>query len=566
MNSGDLTVLAVVVGVSVVLAVGLRPRGTSTLDFYLAGQRIGILTNACAICGDYFSAASFLGVAAAVYASGLDGVWYATGFAAGFVPVLLFVAAPLRRFGEFSIPDFLGRRLQSEPVRLCAVVVVELVILSYLVPQAVGSGITWQLLVGGGLGGLSPYATGVIVSTAAITAIVALGGMRGTTWTQAVQFLFLLATLLWLTAIALGSGFSYPGAVARLGEEPLRNPVQTDEGWVLRAEPNALHPDEPARFSQPGSRYGRFGQFALVVTLMLGTTGLPHVMNRFFTSPSGRAARMTTVWVLGFAGLFYALAVLLGTAARALIPGAVAGRPWLAAITVDGVLRVPEHALLVLGRLYGGSGGLGVIASGALVAVMSTIAGLLLAAAASWGHDVYERHVNPGATQRQAVLAGRVAVVVAAAASAAMALGLSPETVSSRFPSIVAQMVTWAFALAGSALTPVLLLTVWWRRTTAPAAVAGMVVGAVSSVALLAVGLAGGAQDEVARGLLVTPTLLAAPLGLLTTVVVSRLTAPPTDVDAAWIKLHGTAADRHAERLARLTIRGVAPDAAEVSR
>jgi len=275
---------------------------------------------------------------------------------------------------------------------------------------------------------------------------------------------------------------------------------------------------------------------------------------------------MTTVWVLGFAGLFYALAVLLGTAARALIPGAVAGRPWLAAITVDGVLRVPEHALLVLGRLYGGSGGLGVIASGALVAVMSTIAGLLLAAAASWGHDVYERHVNPGATQRQAVLAGRVAVVVAAAASAAMALGLSPETVSSRFPSIVAQMVTWAFALAGSALTPVLLLTVWWRRTTAPAAVAGMVVGAVSSVALLAVGLAGGAQDEVARGLLVTPTLLAAPLGLLTTVVVSRLTAPPTDVDAAWIKLHGTAADRHAERLARLTIRGVAPDAAEVSR
>src|SRR5699024_1054588 len=110
-----------------VIVVGLviRPRRVSTLDFYLAGQRVGVVTNACAICGDYFSAASFLGVAAAVYVSGLDGVWYATGFAAGFVPVVLFVAAPLRRFGEFSIPDFLARRLESERVRLTAVVVVQ---------------------------------------------------------------------------------------------------------------------------------------------------------------------------------------------------------------------------------------------------------------------------------------------------------------------------------------------------------------------------------------------------------------------------------------------------------
>jgi cation/acetate symporter len=192
--------LALLIALMAFLAVVVRPRRAPTVDYYLAGQRIGVVTNACAICGDYFSAASFLGVAAAVYASGLDGMWYATGFAAGFVPVLLFVAAPLRRFGEFSIPDFLARRLESSAVRLTAVGVVQLVILSYLVPQAVGSGITWELLVGRGLAGLDPYTTGVVASTTAITMLVVLGGMRGTTWTQAVQFLFLLSALLWLTA------------------------------------------------------------------------------------------------------------------------------------------------------------------------------------------------------------------------------------------------------------------------------------------------------------------------------------------------------------------------------
>lgn len=231
MSSASIAVLAAVLALVAGVALVIRPRGVSTLDFYLAGQRVGVATNACAICGDYFSAASFLGVAAAVYVSGLDGVWYAVGFAAGFVPVLLFVAAPLRRFGEFSIPDFLGRRLGSERVRLVAVGVVQLIILSYLVPQAVGSGITWQLLVGQGIAGLSPYATGVLVSTAAITGLVAFGGMRGTTWTQAVQFLLLLAALFWLAATVLGSGFNYGDAVADLSAEPLANPAYEDGTW-----------------------------------------------------------------------------------------------------------------------------------------------------------------------------------------------------------------------------------------------------------------------------------------------------------------------------------------------
>jgi cation/acetate symporter len=558
-SAASIAALILLLVVVVILAIAVRPRGPSTLDFYLAGQRVGVITNACAICGDYFSAASFLGVAAAVYVSGVDGVWYATGFAAGFVPVLLFVAAPLRRFGEFSIPDFLGRRLASDAVRLTAVVVVQLVILSYLVPQAVGSGITWELLVGRGLGGLSPYATGVLVSTAAIAGLVVFGGMRGTTWTQAVQFLVLLAALVWLAAAVIGSGFDYPSAVEDVSRDELRNPAVVDGEAQLRTEANRLDTGEPARFDQPGARYGRLGQFALVITLVMGTAGLPHVMNRYFTSPTGTAARMTTVWVLGLAGAFYALAVMLGTAARAMIPGAVAGRPWLEDLTVDGVLRVPEYALLALGRIHGDQPGLAFIASGALIAVMSTIAGLLLASAASWGHDVYERHINPRATQRQAVRAGRLAVAVVASLSAILALGLQPQSLAALFPSIVATMVTWAFALAGSALTPVFILAIWWPRTTAVGAVAGMVLGAAVAIGMFTVGAV---LAEVGAGeVLLTPTLIAAPVSALTTVLVSRRTAPPAGLDRLWLQMHGTAADRQAERLARLTITsGASPE------
>ncbi|WP_402464454.1 sodium/solute symporter [Isoptericola aurantiacus] len=549
MTGASTVVLAAALAVVATVAVVMRPRGASTVDFYLAGRRVGVATNAWAICGDYFSAASFLGVAAAVYATGLDGAWYAVGFAAGFVPVLLFVAAPLRRFGEFSIPDFLGRRLGSETVRLVAVGVVQLVILSYLLPQTVGSGITWELLVGSGIAGLDPYATGIVVSTAAVTVLVAFSGMRGTTWTQAVQFLLLLGALIWLAATVVAEGFHYGDAVQHISSVPLDNPAGS-EG--LSPEESALRPGEPAVFGEPGARYGGLGQFALIVTLAMGTAGLPHVMNRYFTAPTGTAARTTTVWVLALAGIFYSLAVMLGTAARELIPGAVAGRPWLADLTVDGVLQVPEHALPVLGRIYGGDTGLGVVAAGALVAVLSTIAGLLLAAAASWGHDVYERHINPRATQRQAVLAGRVTTLATACAAAGLGLAMRPETFAAATPSIVATMVTWAFAVAGSALTPVFILAIWWRRTTAAGAVAGMLTGVVVAVALFVVGSI--ASGGLLREVLVTPTLLAAPVAVTVAVLVSRRTRPPGDVERSWLIMHGTAADRRTERLARLMV------------
>lgn len=547
-------VALLVCGLGVLVAV--RPRGSTTLDFYLAGRRVGVVTNACAICGDYFSAASFLGVAAAVYVSGADGVWYATGFAAGFLPVLLFVATPLRRFGEFSIPDFLGRRLESDGVRVAAVAVVQMVTLSYLVPQGIGSGITWELLIGRGIAGLSPYATGVVVSTVLIVILVVLGGMRGTTWSQAVQFVLMLAALAWLTFAVVGSGFDYASAVDELSQQPLTRAARAGGGWHVEVVQNRLRDGEPAFFGEPGAAFGHLGQFALIATLVMGTAGLPHVMNRYFTSPTGTAARATTILVLGLAGVFYSMAVLLGTAARALIASEVVDHAWLEPLTVDGLLRVPEYALLALGRVHGAQFGLVFVSVGALLATMSTVAGLLLASAASWGHDVYERFLNPRATQRQAVWAGRSAVIVIGALSGVLALVLRPERLAEILPSVVASLVTWAFALAGSTITPVLILTIWWRRTTAAGAITGMTTGAVISVALLVAGLVIGGEGL--GHAMLTPTLAAAPCAVAVTVAVSSRTAGPAGLDRLWLKLHGTAADRATVRLARLTVSGLA--------
>ncbi len=545
----SLMVLAVV-GTLVSVVAWRRTRAT-TVDFYLAGRRTGMITNAGAICGDYLSAASFLGVAAAVYASGLDGVWYATGFAAGFVPVLLFIAAPLRRLGTVSLPDFLAVRFGSARVRIAAVVAVELIILSYLVPQAVGSGVTWELLVGEGIAGLTPYTTGVVVSTVAVGGIVVIGGMRGTTWNQALQFGFLLAVAVWLGALLWAGGFSYPAAVEQASTQPLQAVV----GERLVEVPNQLT-GEPARFGVPGARYGTLGQLALLVTLVLGTAGLPHVMNRYFTSATGRAARTSTVWVLGLAGAFYAVAVMLGTATRILV-AEQADEPWLAELTVDGVLRVPEHALLVLGRLLAGTPGLAVVSAAAFAAMVSTIGGLLLAAAASFGHDVVARIWRPSGGPREAVLAGRAAVLVISILAAAAAIAVDPERLLATFPSLIATMITWAFALAGSALTPVLLLGIWWRETTARGAVAGIWTGAAVAVLALVMGLILG--PDVGDGLsavLFAPALVAAPLSAATIAVVSRVdTGPPVD-PRLWTRMHGTAADRQAERLARITLRG----------
>lgn len=601
MYPGALAVTVAVMAATVAIAWYARRYSGSTLEFYLAGRTVNVFTNASAICGDYFSAASFLGVAGAVYASGMDGLWFGIGFAAGFVPVLLFLASPLRRFGEYTLPDFLAARFRSDAARLAGVAMVQLIALFYLAPQMVGAGTIWELLVGKGLPGLSPYATGVVVTALVMIVYTAVGGMRGTTWNQAVQFWIMVWAVAVLLLLGLLTGYSYSRALRDVSSGPLVSPetwrvadllrpdprtgqrpadraraVMSEAYWsrhvaprlgdpaaevtVLMPQESRVRPGEPAVFNRPGHLYGPLDQVSVVLTLVLGTAGLPHVIMRYYTNPSGPVARWTTVYVLLFTSGFYLLASMIGVVARALTPRlATAGAGAVPFQVVDGLLAYPDQVMPFLAQSLGGSLVLGHVAAGAFAAMFSTIGGLLMASAASWGHDLYEQYIRPDAPEHLRVAVGKAAVVGMAAVALLLGLAVPRVALTRAFPAVIALMVTWAFSVSASGLVPVLITSVWWRGITLKGALAGMLAGGGGAVTLLALNVLrvlGSLPSHPWLDLLgqVTfPTLFTVPLAFATIFLVSFLDRRniPDNLDEVWLRVHGTARERQERLLMR---------------
>lgn len=587
MNGTAVLMTLFLIAATVLISLYTRRFNQTAAEFYLAGRQMGYLTNASAICGDYFSAASFLGVAAAIYASGLDGAWFGAGFGAGFIPVLLFFAAPLRRFGEYTLPDFLAARFQRSAIRLVAVALVQVICLLYLAPQMLAVGEIWELLVGRGLVGLSPYATGLLITTALMLVYVALGGMRGTTWNQVVQFWVLLTAMLLVVVLAVLSGYHYLRALGEVGQGFVAAPAvysvrdlpvaearaaTSQAYWEREVAPRLADPGArvvvlmpvksrltgaPLRFTEPGGRYDALTQFSVILTLITGTAGLPHIMNRFYTNPSGPVARTTTVYVMGLVAGFYLLAGLVGVVGRAAIPGltAATGTGHLPVQVIDGILAKPDALMPFLAQSLGGDFGLGYVAAGAFAASVSTMGGLLIASAASWGHDLYEQYINPRAPEGRKVAVGRLAVTAMALLGFGVGLGLPYLGLNRAHPALIAQMVTWAFGVAGAGFFPVLLLAIWWRRTTPKGAMAGMVVGGGGAVVMIAANVLAvtwpGAPGWVrALGSLTLPAVLAVPAAFLAIWAVSLLDQRnlPDNIDAIWARIHGTARERSVRR------------------
>ena len=216
MNTVAISLVVILILFTIALSIFSRRFTRTTADFYLAGRKVGSFTNASAISGDYLSAASFLGVAGAVYASGLDGVWYAAGFAGGFMVVVLFIASPLRRFGEYTVADFAFGRFGTSRMRLLTVLAVLLTSLFYMAPQMYGAGTTWQVLVGTGIFGMDPYTSGVVVVSVIMMFYVAVGGMKGTTLNQVFQFWWLWFAMFLVVIFSFGSGFNYSDALQQV--------------------------------------------------------------------------------------------------------------------------------------------------------------------------------------------------------------------------------------------------------------------------------------------------------------------------------------------------------------
>ncbi|MEV6341981.1 cation acetate symporter [Actinoplanes sp. NPDC051851] len=526
--------LVVVILVTVAIGVyGLRFART-TSDFLVASRSISPSWNAAAISGEYLSAASFLGVAGLILRYGVEVLWYPVGFAAGYLALLLFVAAPLRRSGAFTLPDFCEIRLRSSRLRRLATVFVLFIGCLYLLPQLQGAGLTFATVTGGS------YRWGALLIGAVVTANVALGGMRAITFVQAFQYWLKLTALavpiLFLILqwqadgrpqVTPPGGAVFPAAttvtVQRDAVLDGVRPVEAGETLHFAAGervPRVSTVD--ARFGAdwllPGHDSGLFGTYSLILATFLGTMGLPHVLVRFYTNPDGASARRTTLVVLAMVGLFYLLPTLYGVLGRIYTPQLLmTGR------TDAVVLLLPEAALGGghLGRLLGA-----LVTAGALAAFLSTSSGLLTSVAGVIFTDV----LRPG--RAGSVRDFRLATVLAAAVPVVLALDLSEMDVS--------RVVGLAFAVAASSFCPLLVLGIWWRRLTDVGATAGIIAGGGAAMASVLVTVLGPPLPGALAPLVAQPAAWTVPLAFLVMVIGSLVTSRrvPPDVGATMLRLH----------------------------
>jgi Na+(H+)/acetate symporter ActP len=529
----------------------------STSDFLVASRTVGPVANASAISGEYLCAAAFLGVAGLILREGADGLWTPIAFTAGYLALLVFVAAPLRRSGAYTVPDFAVARLNSDGLRRMCTVFVLIIGWLYLMTQLQGAGLALTALT------VLPAWTGVAGAGLAVVLTVVGGGMRSITFVQAFQYWLKLTALVVPAVFVLGMYLSGTQTLERDVAPAFREPttvdvrtdvaLQTAETVALTATgtvdgvavdgpltwspgvheveagsqlrfpagvpvPTAVGaPTTDRQWLAPGS--GDAGNqllevYSMLIAVTLGTMGLPHVLVRFYTNPDGPSARRTTVAVVALIGAFFAVAVLIGALSRVYTPELIAGGGSDAA-----VLLVPTGALgqgwtaWLLG---------GLVAAGTAAAFLSTSSGLVVSLAGVLFTDVLRGRGKDF----------RLAAVLSAALPIGLALAIPRLDFALTVPLV--------FAVAASTFCPLLVLGIWWRGLTARGAGAGVLAGGVTSTVAAALSLFAPLPSGLVGMLLQRPAVVTVPLAFVTMVVVSRLTRAdvPTDVDDVLLRLH----------------------------
>ncbi|MFD6416869.1 cation acetate symporter [Streptomyces sp. NPDC060194] len=483
-------VAAVVLSTVLIGGFGLRISRT-TSDFYVASRTVRPGLNAAAISGEYLSAASFLGIAGLVLVHGPDMLWYPVGYTAGYLVLLLFVAAPLRRSGAYTLPDFAEGRLESTAVRRLVSVFVVGAGWLYLVPQLQGAGLTLEILTG------APRWLGGTLVAVVVVAAVAAGGMRSITFVQAFQYWLKLTALLVPAAFLV---LAWRGDGSPAGGFDLHRAADATGSSQALATSRADHP--------------LYATYGLIVATFLGTMGLPHVVVRFYTSPDGRAARRTTVAVLALIGGFYLLPPVYGALGRVYAAGLDPGQDADAA-----VLLLPSQVVDGIGGDLLGA----LVAGGAFAAFLSTASGLTMAVAGVLSQDVLPA---------KGVRHFRLATVLATAFPLGGALLVSGVP--------VADAVGMAFAVSASSFCPLLVLGIWWRRLTPPGAIAGLLLGGGSALVAVALTVGGVVRGGWLHTLLAWPAVWSVPVGFLAMVLVSLATphAVPPHTSATMTRLH----------------------------
>ena len=437
----------------------------SAADFYTAGGGITGFQNGLAIAGDYMSAASFLGISAAVMATGYDGLIYSIGFLVGWPIITFLMAERLRNLGKFTFADVAGYRFQQTPIRAFAASGTLVVVAFYLIAQMVGAGQLIKLLFG------LEYWMAVVIVGALMMVYVLFGGMTATTWVQIIKAVLLLAGVSFMAFMVLAQyGFS-PEALFAKGVE-VRTNIAANTGMSAEdAAKKGLSIMGPGGFIKDPISAISFG-----MALMFGTAGLPHILMRFFTVPDAKEARKSVLWATTWIGYFYILIFIIGFGAITL----VLTNPEMADV-VKGVIHggagTANMAAVLVAKSVGGNIFYGFISAVAFATILAVVAGLTLSGASAVSHDLYATVFKKGKADSASELkVSRMTTL--ALGLIAVVLGIAFEKQN------IAFMVSLAFAIAASANFPVLFMSVLWKDCTTRGAVIGGFMGLISSVGL----------------------------------------------------------------------------------
>jgi len=477
--------------------IGVVSRTSEVGEYYVAGRKVPAFYNGMATGADWMSAASFIGMAGTLFLLGYDGLAFVLGWTGGYVLVAVLIAPFLRKFGAYTVPDFLAARYGGNAARLCGVLVLMACSFTYVVAQIFGTGLIAQRFLG------MNFELACFVGLAGILVCSMLGGMKAVTWTQVAQYIVLIVAYLipvvWMSA----NKFGLPVPQLTYGQA-LEQIAALEQSFIK----NGLAPATMKIHDAPFTSYSPANYFWLIFCLMVGTASLPHVLMRYFTTPSVREARVSVAWSLLFIFILYFTAPAYAAFSKLEVYSTLIGKPladmpqWVynwgkfGLVTICGKSASSLADITAACQAIAGHGGVlrwqdfgintdvvvistpeiaglpyvitGLVAAGGLAAALSTADGLLLALANALSHDIYYKMINPNAPTKQRLIISRALLVVVAV--------LAAWTASTRPTDIVA-MVAWAFSLAAGGLFPALVLGVWWKRATSQGAIAGILAG-----------------------------------------------------------------------------------------
>ena len=543
----------IIVGLTFAMYIGVAiwSRAGSTKEFYIAGRGVHPVLNGMATAADWMSAASFLSMAGLISFLGFDGSQYLMGWTGGYVLLALLLAPYLRKFGKFTVPDFIGDRYYTQTARVVAVICALFVSFTYVVGQMKGVGVAFSRFLG------TSFEEGVLIGVGIVFFYAVLGGMKGITYTQVVQFCVLIFA------------FTVPAIFISL--QMVDNPVpqigmggKLSDGTVLLDKLNQLSIDLGFHEYTAGKK-PRIDLFCVTAALMLGTAGLPHVIVRFFTVPKVRDARVSAGWALLFIAILYTTAPAVAVFARTNLIETVndkeyADMPeWFSSWEKTGLLTYTdknedgkiqyynhdnEVFVNTVAEAQGWKGSelsidrdiivlanpeianlpawvIALVVAGGLAAALSTAAGLLLVISSSISHDLLKKWLRPDITEKQELWAARISI--AFAVLIAGYFGYDP-------PDYVAAIVAFAFGLAASSFFPAIILGIFDKRMNMEGAVTGMIVGLIFTASYIWYYKFGPGENAKTFWMNISPEgigVIGMLINLIISLVVSRLTPPP---------------------------------------